>query len=158
MYVSFYKLLDLKKREVLPSEYKDPVVRIFIGYTNNNTNEYKIVFFYLNDIRYGLTRDSYKPKRDIYILDASKKEDMHMNKSIFNYIIHNTQPYQKYLLDLKDNLKHNVREKDNIYVSHGRPILKILFDKKMKSKKFICLTTKNMSKILKNKTRKNHKS
>jgi hypothetical protein len=162
MYVSFYKLLDLKKREVLPSEYKDPVVRIFIGYTNNNTNEYKIVFFYLNDIRYGLTRDSYKPKRDIYILDASKKEDMHMNKSIFNYIIHNIQPYQKYLLDLKDNLKHNVREKDNIYVSHGRPILKIEFEgtnkRQNKPKSFICLTSKNMSKILKNKSRKNHKS
>jgi hypothetical protein len=158
MYVSFYKLLDLKKREVLPSEYKDPVVRIFIGYTNNNTNEYKIVFFYLNDIRYGLIRDSYKPKRDIYILDTSKKEDVHMNKSIFNYIIHNTQPYEKYLLDLKDNLKRNIREKDNIYVSNGRPILKIEFDKKIKPKKFICLTSKNMSKILKNKTRKNHKS
>ena len=52
----------------------------------------------------------------------------------------------------------NISEKDNIYVSHGRPILKIEFDKKMKPKKFICLTSKNMSKILKNKTRKNHKS
>ncbi len=81
-----------------------------------------------------------------------------MNLAIFNYVIHNTQPYQKYLSVLKDNLKHNIREKDNIYVSHGRPILKILFDKKIKSKKFICLTSKNMNKILKNKTRKNHKS
>jgi hypothetical protein len=85
-----------------------------------------------------------------------------MNKSIFNYIIHNIQPYQKYLLDLKDNLKHNVREKDNIYVSHGRPILKIEFEgtnkRQNKPKSFICLTSKNMSKILKNKTRKNHKS
>ena len=81
-----------------------------------------------------------------------------MNLAIFNYVIQSVQPYQKYLSMLKDNLKHNIREKDNIYVSNGRPILKILFDKKMKSKKFICLTTKNMSKILKNKTRKNHKS
>jgi len=155
MYISFYKLLDLKKREVLSSEYKDPVVRIFIGYTNN-TNEYKITFFYLNDIRYGMSRDSYKAKRDIYLLDVSKKEDIHMNSQLFNYIIKNTQDYHQYLLDLKDNLKNNIREKDNIYVSNGRPILKIEFNKKIKPKSFLCLTSKNMNKIIKNKTRKHY--
>ena len=47
----------------------------------------------------------------------------------------------------------------SVIILSGIELLKRdIFDKKMKSKKFICLTTKNMSKILKNKTRKNHKS
>ena len=158
MYISFYKLLDLKKREVLSSEYKDPIVRIFIGYTNNNTNEYKIAFFYLNDIRYGMSRDSYQAKRDIYLIDVNRKEDIYMNLQLFNYIIKNTQYYNQYLLDLKENLKNNISEKDNIYVSNGRPILKIEFNKKIKPKSFLCLTSKNINKIIKKKTRKNYKS
>ena len=101
-----------------------------------------------------MSRDSYKAKRDIYILNVNKKEDIHMDSQLFNYIIKNTQYYDQYLLDLKDNLKNNISEKDNIYVSNGRPILKIEFNKKTKPKSFLCLTSKNINKIIKNKTRK----
>ena len=101
-----------------------------------------------------MSRDSYQAKRDIYLIDVNRKEDIYMNLQLFNYIIKNTQYYNQYLLDLKENLKNNISEKDNIYVSNGRPILKIEFNKKIKPKSFLCLTSKNINKIIKNKTRK----
>ena len=158
MYIDFFGLLNVRQRNVLQSEYKDTVVKICIGETIKNKNEYKVVHFYLNDVRYGKSRKDYNPKRDIYIIDASRKEDMYMNLKIFNYIVKNAEDYNSFLMNVKKNTQDNIKETENTYVSKGRSILEIDFDLLDKPNKFICLTYKNMRKIVKNKTKKKNYS
>jgi hypothetical protein len=90
MYISFFNLLDVSlKKDVSSSEYRDTIVKLFISYTDKNMNEYKIVNFFLNDVRTGITRELYNPTRKIYLFDVSKKEDLFMNYQLYNYIINN---------------------------------------------------------------------
>ena len=156
MYISFFGLLNIRQQNVLQSEYKDTIVKICIGETVKNKNKYKVAHFYLNDIRYGKYRKNYNPNRDIYIIDASRKEDIYMNLKVFNYIIKNAEDYDTFLMNVKKNTKENIKEKENAFVSKGRPMLEIDFDKLNKlnkPNKFICLTYKNIKNIIKNKNK-----
>ena len=157
MYIDFYGVLDVKKeREIFQSEYKDSIAQLFIAYTskNNKTEEniYKLAFFYMNDVRYGLSRNDYIPHRSTYIFQIDKKEDKYMNKYLFDYMIENMISYKDYLIQRTDFLKLGIKEQ---YISHGRPILNIKkrLTRRMKPKSFLCATIKNIKKIVK--TRKN---
>jgi len=156
MYISFFNLLDFRVKDVSSSEYKDSIVKLFISYTNNNTNVnvYKIVHFFLNDVRKGLSRELYKAKRNIFLFTVTHKEDLYMNFQLYNYIIRNAQDYKKYLNEIEINKERNETEKTNPYISKYRPILKLIFNGKQ-PKSFICITSKNIKKILKNTTRRN---
>ena len=143
MYINFYHLLNRKEKNIIEKDNDNTIVQVIIAYTNiNNMNEYKIIHFNLNDIRYE------NKHANANILHFSRpilnKEDQYMTMDLFKDIIANAQDFNV------DDLM-----KTKLYTNNNRQILKLDVNKKMKPQNFICMTSKNMHKgIRKNKTRK----
>lgn len=130
MYIKFYGLLDTKSKSSLANRLKKTMASVFLSYTENDRNVYRVAYFYLNDVRRDKTIKNNNTKfellRNKYI---GKKEDNLINLNLFEYIIKNT-----------DNLEDLVDQK--------KPILKL--DVKNKDiQEFMCITSKNINEILK---------
>ena len=79
------------------------VIIIFFAYQFT----YEIIHFFLNDVRKGMSRELYKPKRNIFLFTVTHKEDLYMNFQLYNYIIKSAQDYKRYLNEVKMNIKNN---------------------------------------------------
>jgi len=71
MYINFYGLLDTKSKSSLANELKKTIASVFVSYTENNTNVYRVAYFYLNDVRRDKTiknnNSKFKLLRNKYI-------------------------------------------------------------------------------------------
>jgi hypothetical protein len=130
MYINFYGLLDAKSKSSLANGLKKTIASVFLSYTENDKNVYRVAYFYLNDVRRDKTikknNAKFKLLRNKYI---EKKEDNLINLDLFEYMIKNT-----------DNLEDLVDEK--------LPILKLSIRNK-DIQEFMCITSKNINEILK---------
>ena len=143
MYINFYGLLNMKSKSTLQSEYNDTIASVFLSYTENERNIYKVANFILGEVRHNKTKKytSFELPKNKYI---HEKEDTLMDYKLFDYIIKNTQNYDEYLIELYKNKNGNIKDK---YISHGRPILKLPINR-MNIDEFMCITSNNTNKII----------
>jgi len=151
MYIDYTNIGGIKSnRELLQSEFRDTVLRIFLSYSEKGKNIYKIAFLYLNDLRNGVPRHEYKPARNIYLLDVSNKEDKYMNSHVFDHVVKSMTNYNEHLINTEQNIYNKKKEKEHSYVSYGRNVLHLSKSllQKVKPKNIMCLTAKNIKGIV----------
>ena len=163
MYINFsgdtYKTL-FSKRELLPSKYST-IVKLFVAFTNETTNqnEYRLLFFNLNDIRYGINNNNILNSILKFIkVNVSEKEDKYMTWKLFNHLIENTKPFNEIVKQIQNNI---ISKTTHFLISHGRPIFDIkqaIIDLKLdkiKPTSFQCITSSRINKFVKTRKREN---
>jgi len=156
VYITYHNLFKGKfkdMRDIQKSEYEDTILRIMISYSEKRCVN-KVGYLFLNDIRNGIPREYYKPKRSISYFKVVYKEDLCMNQKLFKFILGKMKDLKVIKKETEDNILKKKIEKENSYISRGRPVIDItpilypnkkviISDKlweKNKNINFICLT------------------
>lgn len=127
LYITYHNLFQGKfhdYRDIKKSEYEDTILRIMISYSEKRCVN-KIGYLFLNDIRNGIPREYYKPKRSISYFKIVYKEDLCMNQKIFKFIIEKMKDLKEIKKETEDNILKKRIEKKNPYISRGRPVIDI---------------------------------
>jgi hypothetical protein len=156
LYITYHNLFQGKfkdMRDIQKSEYKDTILRIMVSYSEKRCIN-KVGYLFLNDIRDGIPREYYKPKRSISYFKVVYKEDLCMTQKLFKFILGKMKDLKVVKKETEENILKKKIEKENLYISWGRPVIDItsvlypnkkvvISDKlweKNKNINFMCLT------------------